>query len=94
LQLEHAIAIALAMVVGPIGASGNPRLAARLLGASDAQLEIMGASIQLQDKCEIDRYKNAIREQLGEAEFNKAWSEGRAMSLEEAVACALDENTN
>jgi predicted ATPase/class 3 adenylate cyclase len=94
LQLEHAIAIALAMVVGPIGASGNPRLAARLLGASDAQLEIMGASIQLQDKCEIDRYKNAIREQLGEAEFNKAWSEGRAMSLEEAVACALDEDTN
>jgi len=94
LQLEHAIAIVLAMIVGPLCASGKPKLAASLLATSERQLEAMGASIQPQDKFEIDQFKEAILQQLGEAEFNKAWSEGRAMSLEEAVACALDEDTN
>jgi hypothetical protein len=28
---------------------------------------------------------------LGKADFEAAWAEGRAMTLEQAVACALDE---
>jgi len=91
LQLEHAIVVVLTMTAGPIGAKGKPRLAARLLAASEAQLEIMGASIKPQDKFEIDRFINAIREQLGETEFNKAWAEGRAMTLEQALAEAIGE---
>jgi hypothetical protein len=30
------------------------------------------------------------RDALGEAAFTAAWAEGEAMSLEQAVACALD----
>ena len=92
--MEHLSAWFLAAMAGAIGAKGKPKLAARLLAASEVQLEAMGASTQPADKFEIDHFKEAIREQLGETEFNKAWSEGRAMSLEEAVACALDEDTN
>ncbi|UCG22986.1 MAG: tetratricopeptide repeat protein, partial [Chloroflexota bacterium] len=89
LQLEYANAIALAMIAGPVGAQGKPELAARLLAASAAQLEAMGATVQPADKLEVDRYRNSVRRQLGEMEFNKAWAEGRAMSFEDAIALAL-----
>jgi tetratricopeptide (TPR) repeat protein len=91
LQLEHAIVIVLAITAGPIGAKGKPGLAARLLAASEVQLEIMGASIKPQDQFEIDRFEEAVREQLGETEFNKAWVEGRAMTLEQALAEVIGE---
>ena len=89
LQAEYASAVALAIMAGPIGAKGDSKLAARLLAASEAKLDIMGARVQPADKIEIDRYKEAAMEQLGEAEFNKAWTEGQAMSFEEAVAEAM-----
>ena len=44
------------------------------------------------DKIEIDRYQDDVRAQLDERTFEKARAEGRAMSLEDAVALALDEN--
>jgi predicted ATPase/class 3 adenylate cyclase len=92
LQMEHMSAWFLAAIAGAIGAKGKPRLAARLLAASERQLEIIGASTQPADKFEIDQFKEAIREQLGETEFNKAWAEGQAMSFEKAVAYALGED--
>jgi predicted ATPase/class 3 adenylate cyclase len=91
LQVDHAIAVVLAIIAGPIGAKGSPRLAARLLAASEAQLEAMGASFQPQDKVEVDRFKNAVSEQLGGTEFDKAWAEGQALSMEQALAKALGE---
>lgn len=94
LQMGYASALCLATIAGPIGAKGDPKLATRLLVASEAQLETMGASIQPGDKLEIDQFKDAIREQLDETEFNKAWVEGRGVSFEEAVAYALGEDIN
>jgi predicted ATPase/class 3 adenylate cyclase len=93
LQVEHAIAIALAIIAGPIGAKGKPRLAVRLLATSEAQLEAMGASVKPQDMVEIDRYVTTVRKQLDQTEFNRAWSEGREMTMEQAVTYALGEST-
>lgn len=31
-----------------------------------------------------------MRDALGEAAFEATWAHGRAMSLEEAIACALE----
>ena len=48
-----------------------------------------------QDRDERRDYNNAIaaaRATLGEEEFAKAWSEGKKMILDEAVAYALQEN--
>ena len=55
---------------------------------------VRSASPQPADKIEIDRYLDDVRPQLDERTFEKAWAEGRAMSLEDAVALALDENVD
>jgi len=65
--------------------------AARLLGASDAALERMGAFLQAADKPEYDRIVVEVREQLGEVAFQASWVEGKEMTLEQAVAEALDD---
>jgi predicted ATPase/DNA-binding CsgD family transcriptional regulator len=79
----------LASLAGPIASQGNAKKAARLLGASEALLEKTGMVPQAGDQFEIERYEASVREQLDEAAFEAAWAEGRAMSLEEAVAYAL-----
>ena len=91
-QLGYLTAIALAMIAGPIGAKGDAECAARLLGASESQLEAMNARVQPGDKGEIDNYKNVIERQLGETEFVKALVEGRGMTKEQALAMAMEWN--
>ena len=89
LQMRYVSAIILAMITGPIGATGDPKRATRLLAASETQLETMGASVQPGDQHEVDLFKNTFREKLGETEFNEAWAEGRAMTMEQALAEAV-----
>jgi non-specific serine/threonine protein kinase len=86
---KHQSAYSLALLAGPVGAKGQPKRAARLLGASEAIFEAWGVGPVAADKPELDRYLAAARAQLDEAAFKAAWAEGRAMSLEEAVAYAL-----
>ncbi len=85
------LATALAIFAGAIGALGQPRQAARLLGASESALERLGALHQPNDKREIDGIIAAVRAQLDEATFQAARAEGRELRLEQAVAQALDE---
>ncbi len=68
---------------------GEPERAARLFGAWEAILERLCAVPQPSDKPEYDRSIAAVRAQLDEATFGRAWAEGRAMSLEQAVASVL-----
>jgi hypothetical protein len=84
----------LAILAGPLAAQGYAQKAARLLGASEALLEQMGFGLQAADQSEIAQYAVATREQLSEAAFDAAWSEGRAMSLDEAVAYAMGNDTD
>jgi tetratricopeptide (TPR) repeat protein len=92
LHLVYGIAPALLSMVGPVGAKGQAERAARLLGAGEMLFEAMGVQPQPADQLEIDRYVTAVREQLDEVTFWAARAAGRAMSLEEAVAYALDED--
>jgi non-specific serine/threonine protein kinase len=94
LRTNYGPAAALASLSGPVVARGDPERAARLLGASDALLRTMGLGLQPQDQREVDRFEAAVRGQLDQAAFEAAWAEGRAMSLEEAVAYALGEEAN
>ncbi len=68
--------------------------AARLLGAADKWFHTVGHAIDPTERDEHDRYIMAAREQLGETVFARAWAEGQAMMLEQAVAYALDEDTS
>ena len=90
LQMRYVSAIILAMIAGPIGAEGSPAQAARLLAASEAQLETMGARVQPGDQHEVDLFKNTFREQLGETEFNQAWAGGWEITMEQAITEAME----
>jgi tetratricopeptide (TPR) repeat protein len=93
LKAKYPLALALAFFSGPIAARGYPERAAQLLGASDALLKAMGLGQQPSDQPEIDRFEAAVREQLDEEAFRSAWTKGQAMSLEQAIAFALEEGT-
>jgi hypothetical protein len=69
-------------------------LAARLLGSAAALREAIGAPLPSAERTDYDRDVAAVRAQLGEAAFAKAWAEGRAMTLEPAIDYALKERTS
>jgi non-specific serine/threonine protein kinase len=91
-NLRLVIVDGLALLAGSIGMAGQPERAARLWGAWEAALERIGAFPQPADKPEFDRISAAVRAQLDEATFEAAWAEGRKMTLEQAVAYALEES--
>jgi hypothetical protein len=60
-----------------------------LFGAADALRKWIGAPLPLGDKPLYDRYLEMTRAALNKDEFDKAWAEGAAMSLDQAVEYAL-----
>ena len=84
------LATTLATVAGSLGALGQPEQAVRLFGASESAFEKLGAFFQPNDQREIDDMIAGARAQLDAATFQSAWAEGRALTLEQAVAQALD----
>jgi DNA-binding CsgD family transcriptional regulator len=85
------VAYCLEGLAGLISERGEPERAARLFGASEALLEAVGAPlhVQAQDRALYERAVEALRSRLGEEAFGAAWSEGRAMTPEQAVGYAL-----
>ena len=62
----------------------------RLLGAARALLEAISAVLPPHDRMVYEQGVASARAQLSEEEFEKAWAEGRTMSMEEAIAYALE----
>jgi hypothetical protein len=71
--------------------AGQPERAARLFGAADALRTWMGAPLPLGDKPLYDRYLAMARNALDSDSFGRAWAEGAAMTLDQAVAYAQSE---
>jgi non-specific serine/threonine protein kinase len=67
--------------------------AARLFGSAEALRESIGSPLPVAARVEHDRFAGGLLDRLGEAAFAAAWAEGRAMTLEQAVAYALQEST-
>ena len=61
----------------------------RLWRAAQALKAQIGAPLPPTDQDEVDQQVAVAREWLGEAEWTAAWEEGRAMTMEQAVADAL-----
>jgi non-specific serine/threonine protein kinase len=74
------------------GARGDHERAARLFGTAEALLEAAGDPLyaHAQDRAYYERAVDALRSRMGEEAFRGAWSEGRAMEMEEAVEYALE----
>ena len=70
---------------------GQERRAALLSGAAQRLFETLGASLPLVDRADHDRKMEAARTGLGKESFAAAWSEGKAMSLEQAIEYALED---
>jgi predicted ATPase/transcriptional regulator with XRE-family HTH domain/Tfp pilus assembly protein PilF len=69
----------------------QPEIAARLLGASEVLHQTIDPSMALLDtanRVEREQAIETIRAVLPEADYNRFWQEGRAMSMEQAVAYA------
>ena len=69
--------------------SGHAEQAARLSGAAEATQQSIGLALWPAVRERRDRDLSAARETLGEASFSRAWSDGQAMVLEQAVGAAL-----
>ena len=81
-------------LAGAAVALGQPERAARLIGAAEALYEKKSYIPQAGDLPEFERYQASAREALDEAAYKTAWAEGRAMSLDEAIAYALEESAS
>ena len=65
--------------------------AARLLGAAEGLREATGMQMWPADRREHDRVEADTHAHLDETAWAAAWAEGRAMTLEQAIAYALEE---
>lgn len=70
------------------GQAGNYRQAARLLGAADSARQSHGEHRFQTYQAEYDATLGGIRKGLGDKEFEHAWVEGAALSLDEAMGYA------
>jgi tetratricopeptide (TPR) repeat protein len=75
-------------------ARGETERAARLFGASEALHEVMGTIPEPRERALQEPYLAAARSQLDEAVWQQAWAQGRAMTLEEAISYALEEEAS
>lgn len=70
---------------------GQMDRAARLLGAADALRETIGQPLSPSERAGVDVDVATVRTALGDDAFTAAWAVGRAMSLEEVIAYALED---
>jgi predicted ATPase/DNA-binding CsgD family transcriptional regulator len=76
------------------GARGEAERAVRMLGAAAVTMEEAGAPVYnyyTPDRALYERIVAAARSRMGEAAWNAAWAEGRAMMSEQAVEYALEQ---
>jgi len=71
-------------------AQGKPEKAVRLLSAASAQRIFIGSVIDPVDQPEYESTRTSLRAELGEERFAATWDEGRALTLEQAIAYALE----
>ena len=84
----------LAEVAGPEVGLGRPELAARLLGASDQALSVLGVNRHPSDLPEYDRVVAGLCEKLGEEPYRRLHAEGARLSLDDAVGIAVAESSD
>jgi hypothetical protein len=70
----------------------EPERMARLFGAASASIEALGPQLNPPDQADYDCSLALARRQLGNETFDAAWTEGRTLTLEQAVMEALEDS--
>jgi tetratricopeptide (TPR) repeat protein len=65
--------------------------AAQLMGAVETQLASLGIRLLYMDKLEYDRKLTVLQTKLDQQALEKSWEKGNRMSLDQALAFALEE---
>src|SRR6266576_1292401 len=68
-----------------------PKRAATILGTAGRLREETGLALSVHGERELKRVAAAARAALGDDAFDQAWREGSAMTLDDALRYALDE---
>jgi non-specific serine/threonine protein kinase len=92
LKSKRTIAWCLAGMSGAAAEDGQLERAARLSGAAEGLLNVLGVH-EIPDRATYQRYSEIAREALGATGFASMQAEGRAMALEQAIEYALAEDT-
>lgn len=71
---------------------GRPHDAATLGGAAAVLREVTGSPAEPMEQASIESTSAAARAALGDAAFEAAWTAGRVLPMEEAIAFALGQN--
>ena len=88
----RAIASSLEGLSAVVAALGSSLRAVRIWGAAERQREEIGSPLPPNERPRYGRRVAAARAALGDdAAFDRAWQEGRALTLEQAIALALSE---
>jgi hypothetical protein len=66
-------------------------MAAQLLGAASALANKTGFKLRPVDIVEYEHTASTTRNVLGDAQYDVAWRHGNAMSIEQAISLALNE---
>jgi len=64
--------------------------AVKIFSAAESIRAAMDSAMEPFDQSEYERNIALLHENLGEEEFKKAWDQGRAMTMEQAIAYALE----
>jgi predicted ATPase/DNA-binding CsgD family transcriptional regulator len=86
---QEGIATALEGLAAVAGAQGQPVRAARLYGFAESLRTLLGAPLPPIDRPAYQHTVAALRAQLDEPSFLNAWTAGQALTLEEAIAEAV-----
>ncbi len=89
-SIEH-VGESLEGLAGAVGGLAQPQRAARLFGAASTARTVLGTPRPPAEGAAYDRHVAAVRVALGEEEFARAWAEGQAMTLEQAIAYAIED---
>ena len=76
----------LGALAGLAGMTDQPFLAARLFAVTEKIRDATGARMGSDDRKEYERYLSMLRSQMNDMEFEAAWSQGYAMTTEQAIA--------
>jgi predicted ATPase/DNA-binding XRE family transcriptional regulator len=96
LDFAWSVADCLAGLAGVVGQEGHPEQAALLYGAAEAAHEAIdasGALVEPANQLAWEREIAAARGELDAETWERAWSAGRAMTIDQALACADLANT-
>jgi tetratricopeptide (TPR) repeat protein len=92
-ELGHQIGIAAAITgLAELALEvGNPSRAAQLYGIIEDRLAALSLPLYITDRVEFNHGISTLRTRLDEKTYAKFWTKGKAMSLDEAIAFALEE---